>query len=491
MKICDIFKNVPEKRGAFGSDTDIRLVGYDSEKAVSGELFVCLKGAVRDGHDFAQRAYDNGCRAFLCQRELPLPEDAEQIIVPDTRAALPTVSADFYGRPAEKLHVIGITGTKGKTTTALLTAEILNAAGLNCAYIGSNGVIINGEHIETVNTTPESLYLHSYFNMMVRGGVKYAVLEVSSQALANHRVDGIPFETVAFTNLSEDHIGGAEHPTFEHYRDSKRRLFTNEYGAKYCVFCADDACGEYMTEAFGGTKISFGIDSKADWKAENIEKFRDECSLGISFDCIHGSRSVKTGLMSPGKFSVYNALCAMAICSVYGVEKDFSATVLKKTTVRGRFEVVPALPGRTVIIDYAHNGLSLTSALKTLREYEPERIICLFGSVGGRTRGRRQELAEAASALSDYVIITADNPDYEDPTEVCSDIASHMQGDTPYEIIPDRYYAIKAAIDMSRSGDIILLAGKGHETYQLVCGRKVPFSEREALSEICSALIAN
>lgn len=488
MKLYEIMKNIPSAGG--DNDIEIKNVGFDSEKISAGDLFVCLVGASRDGHDFAPRAYENGCRAFLCERKLDLPDDAVQVEVADTRAVLPHVSANFYDHPADKLKVIGITGTKGKTTTALLVASILNAAGLNCAYIGSNGVMINGEHTDTVNTTPESLFLHKYFSMMVNSGVKYAVIEVSSQALFRHRTDGIPFDTVAFTNLSEDHIGGAEHPTFEHYRDTKKRLFTDEYGAAHAVYNADDPASEYMLSSFGGKKISFGMVNDADWKASGAEKFRDETSLGISFDCTVGNNTEKTCLLSPGKFSVYNALCAMAICSVYGVGKSFSAGILRHTSVQGRFEVVQALPGRTFIIDYAHNGISLTSALKTLREYEPRRIICVFGSVGGRTQGRRRELAEASSALADYTIITSDNPDFEDPVTVCEDIASYMTMGAPYEIIPERQNAVKRAVDMSEDGDIILFAGKGHETYQLICGRKVPFSEREILLAACGEALS-
>lgn len=485
MKFCDLLVNVPYKSER--CDGEISRVTYDSSDVCPGDLFVCLKGASRDGHDFAPDAYEKGCRAFLCERELDLPADAQQATVADCRAALPVISAEFFGHPADKLKIIGITGTKGKTTTALLVSAILNAAGKSCAYIGSNGVIINGKHRPTVNTTPESLRLHAYFSEMISEKTEYAVLEVSSQALARHRTDGIPFDTVAFTNLSEDHIGGAEHPTFEDYRDSKKKLFT-DYGAKTAVYCADDEYGDYMTDSFSGRKISFGIGIDADFKGENIRKFRNDTALGVAFDCVCGGISVKTDMLSPGGFSVYNGLCAMAICSVYGVEKEFSAEVLGKTTVQGRSEIVPVIPGRTFVIDYAHNGLSLTSVLKTLREYEPERIICVFGSVGGRTQVRRKELAQASSALADYVIITSDNPDFEDPAAVCEDIASYMTGDVPYEIIPDRYLAIERAAAMSQKGDIVLLAGKGHENYQLICGKKVPFSEREVLERISAAM---
>ena len=483
MKLSELTKNIPH---AGVSDAEIDRVGFDSGAACPGYLFVCLRGASRDGHDFAPAAYEKGCRAFLCERELSLPADAAQMIVPDTRAALPAVAAEFFGHPADKLKIIGITGTKGKTTTALLISSILNAAGKPCAYVGSNGVNINGRHRDTANTTPESLILHSYFDEMVKEGVEYAVIEVSSQALANHRVDGIPFDTVAFTNLSVDHIGGAEHPTFEHYRDSKKRLFT-EYGARTAVFSADDAYGEYMTEDFPGKLVSFGENDTADWRAENIGKLKTDTALGVTFDCVSPGGVTKTSLLSPGRFSVHNALCAMVICSEYGVTAEFSAEVLSRTTVQGRFEIVPAVPGRTFIIDYAHNGVSLTSALNTIKEYDPARIICVYGSVGGRTKGRRRELSEAASGRADYVIVTSDNPDCEDPAEICGEIASYLDG-VPYEIIPDRAEAIEAAVRMSRPGDVILLAGKGHENYQLIRGEKVPFSELDVLMKLSAQL---
>lgn len=484
MKLSEILNNIPHTMTA---DTECRRIEYDSRKAMGGDLFVCLVGAKSDGHNYAMRAYDNGCRAFLCERELDLPSDAVQAVTPDTRSALAAAAANFYSNPAKKLHIIGITGTKGKTTTALLTSAILNAAGMNCAYIGSNGVIINGKHTETVNTTPESLELHHYFDMMVTSGVEYAVLEVSSQALGHHRVDGIPFEVTAFTNLSRDHIGEGEHPDFDDYKRCKKRLF-DSYGSSCMVYNADDAASEYMKSGFVGKTVSFSALGEADFSAVNIQKYRSDTALGVSFDCITGAWQTHVSLMSPGAFSVYNGLCAMAICSYFGISRDFSASVLCRTPVQGRFEIVEGIPGRTFVIDYAHNGLSLTSALKTLREYEPHRIICLFGSVGGRTRERRRELAEAADALADYAIVTSDNPDFEPPEEITAEIASYIKN-IPYECITDRYEAIGAAVKMSQDGDIVLLAGKGHETYQLICGQKEPFCEREILREACAVEI--
>lgn len=481
MKLCDVVKNI-EHTG--DSDDWVRRIEYNSHKACPGDLFVCLPGGQRDGHDYAPQAYENGCRLFLCQRKLDLPEDAVQVITPDTRAALAVISADFYEHPADRLHLIGVTGTKGKTTTALLIAAVLNAAGKNCAYIGSNGVIINGKRTETVNTTPESRDLHHYFNMMTGAGVRYAVLEVSSQALAHHRVDGISFEIVVFTNLSEDHIGPGEHPNFEDYRDSKRRLFTS-HNAKYAVYNVDDPAWEYMLEDFSGERISFGIRNQADYIAYDLARYRTSTTLGVAFYCSRGGRSEHVQLMSPGVFSVYNGLAAIAVCELFEVSRDFAAGVLEKTPVQGRFEVVPGIPGRTFIIDYAHNGLSLTSALKTLREYSPNHLICVFGSIGGRTKGRRRELAEAASALADYCIITSDNPDFESPEDIVNDIASYMVPESSYECIIDRREAIFRAVEMTEEGDIVLFAGKGHETFQLVCGKKQPFIEREIVLEAC------
>ena len=486
MKLNDIIKNIPHE---CDSDIDITKIEYNSLKAEKGHLFVCLPGARRDGHDFAPRAYENGVRAFLVERKLPLPDDCVQIVTPDTRAALAVISADFYGRPADKLHIIGITGTKGKTTTALLVASILNAAGKNCAYVGSNGVIINGKQTETVNTTPESLQLHHFFSMMVAEGVKYAVIEVSSQALMHNRVDGLPFEVTAFTNFSPDHIGEGEHADLLEYKNAKKRLF-DCFTPKCVVYNADDEVSEYMISGHKGDTISFSLSGEGDMVATAPRLYRNETSLGITFDCCCNGITVPVQLMTPGAFSVYNGLCAMAIVRHFGVSCDFSASVLAHTPVQGRFEIVEGTPGVTFVIDYSHNGISLTKALCTLREYEPERIICVFGSVGSRTQCRRRELAEAASAYADYSIITSDNPDFEEPENVISEIASHMNG-AEYECITDRADAIKKAVSMAKEGDIVLFAGKGHETYQLVCGKKLPFSERELIENACAALLLN
>ena len=484
MKLNDLVQHISHT-GA--SETDITAITYDSRKACAGSLFVCLVGAWLDGHTYAESAYQNGCRAFLVEHRVDLPADAVQIVTDDTRAALAVIGADFYGNPADKLHLIGITGTKGKTTTALLTAAIMTEAGLPCAYIGSNGVDIAGVHEATANTTPESLELHRLFRKMLDAGVRHCVLEVSSQALRHHRVDGVPFEVVAFTNLSEDHIGPGEHPDFEDYKCAKRRLFA-EYNARMMVYNADDPYSDFMRDGFHGEQVSFGIQNAAGYHGQNLAQYRSQTALGVDFDCVHAGETTHIEVMSPGAFSASDALCAVALCGAFGVTPAQAAATLAHTPVQGRFEVVEGLPGRTFIVDYSHNGLALTSALKTLRAYNPHRLLCVFGSVGGRTQVRRKELADASSAYADYTIITSDNPDNEPPEDVIRDIAGHMAPGAPYTCITDRREAIYAAVKMAEPGDIVLFAGKGHEDYQLINGKKEHFVEREIIKEACAEI---
>lgn len=488
MRLCDLFARVSVSGSSPIPDTDIRRIEYDSRRAGEGCLFVCLVGARSDGHNYAPSAYAQGCRAFLVCREVDLPPDAVVIRVEDTRQTLAVISAEFYGRPADRLHIIGITGTKGKTTTALMVAAILNRMGKKCAYIGSNGVTIGDTHLETVNTTPESRELHMYFDQMLRAGMEYAVLEVSSQALAHSRVYGIPFEVGVFTNLSPDHISDVEHPNFEHYAASKARLFS-EYGVRYAIYNADDAMWSDMLGETDARRISFGL-GKADLVARDIENYREDTTLGVRFDCVTAEGSTPVSVLSPGHFSVHNALAAMAVASVYGVSVKDSADALKTAPVQGRFEIAGNLPGRTFVIDYAHNGLSLRSALSVLREYRPVRLICVFGSVGGKSQNRRAELASAAGELSDYCIITSDNPDFESPMAIIHEIGEHLHPDCPRAEIEDREVAVRTAVRMSRPGDIVLLAGKGHETYQLIGGKKVPFRERAILEEECALVLS-
>ncbi len=465
-----------------GTPGEIAEITYDSRKAGPGTLFVCLVGASTDGHSYAQSAYEKGCRAFLAERPLALPLDACVVVTGDTRSALAQIAAVFYGKPAESLKLIGLTGTKGKTTTALLIQSILEGSGIPTGYIGSNGVAFGGKRFPTANTTPESLVLQGWLRKMADAGVTHVVLEVSSQALEHNRVQGLAFDTAVFTNLSQDHVGPGEHDSFESYRAAKRRLFTH-HRCGAAVVNADDAATEFMLQGLDIPQISFSTEKEGDFRGEALRLYRDAESLGIRF--MVGKTPVS--MRSPGAFSVYNGLAALAVCSRYGVGLEQAAEILARTDVEGRFQVVPGKPEVTFVVDYAHNGLSLTSALQVLRQYGPNRLICLFGSVGGRTQGRRKELAEAASRLADLCILTSDNPDREDPMAILQEMLAYYDKTTPYIIEPDREQAVLRACALALPGDIVLLAGKGHEDYQLICGEKLPFSEKALIQSWAAA----
>jgi len=464
------------------SEIEITSVCSDSRKATHRSLFVAISGAVWDGHDFVKSAYEQGCRCFLTEKDIsPLPADSIIIRVKNTRIALACVSAEFYGRPAEKLKIIGITGTKGKTTSSLFLYHIFNESKIPTAYIGSNGIYYGGYKYETTNTTPESNILHYHFSRMAALGIKNVVMEISSQGLWQKRVYGIKFDACAFTNLyTDDHIGGAEHPTFEHYRDCKRTLFF-DYGCRQAVYNADDPSYSYFLPD-GISFKTYGIKTNADFMAENVSLLAQNGVLGTSFKYSIYGETVGGKLRIPGTVNVYNALCAMSLASFYGIGGVSSARILSECDIRGRGECVPVFDDRYFVIDYAHNGASMRAMLTSLRSYSPKRLVCLFGSVGGRTQIRRPELGNAAADLADFCILTSDNPDFEKPEKIIEDIERSFAGKKcKYISVPDRAEALKYAFDNSKKGDIILLAGKGHEEYQLIEGRKTPFSERQIL----------
>ena len=472
----------------FKSSHEVNHICCDSRLAGPYSVFVCIKGAVTDGHLYAQAAQNRGCRCFIAQKELDLPDDCHVCITNDSRNSLALLSSHLYGNPSDTIKVIGITGTKGKTTTALMIAGILNQLGIETGYIGSNGIMYKDFHHMTVNTTPESCDIQSHLRDMIDRGVKYAIIEVSSQALYHRRVKYINFDTLIYTNLYHDHIGEHEHPTFEHYRDCKQSLFS-EYKCNRVLINADDPYSEYMTSGCPCIPETYGIDKSKQNYAENIALFRDNNTLGMSYDYVCEKGRFSTTIKIPGKYSISNSLAAITACR--GIVDDIPGILnaLEKISVQGRFETVPALPYATIVIDYAHNGASMTSVLETLRMYNPNRIITLFGSVGCRTKMRRAELGQVASRLSDYCILTSDNPDTEDPRQIIYEIArSFDPNGCKYYAIPDRKEAIEYAMSLLKPGDILLLAGKGHENYQYICGRKIPFCERDIVLDAASAL---
>ncbi len=467
---------------------------HDSRHATPSCIFFCKKGAITDGHLFAYNAYTNGARIFIAEHALRLPDDAAVIITPSSSDALNRLAVKFYNDPAKELKIVGITGTKGKTTVAISAYKIAMACGMNVGYIGTNGIYYNGLEFETANTTPDALELQKALREMRSNGVTTVMLEVSSQALWQERTYGICFDTCVFTNLFTDHIGGCEHKTFEHYRDSKKRLFT-EYKTNRIILNADSDYSTYMLEGSGCTSIirtSANGDASCSFFASDIIKLKKNNIPGISFN-LHSDLEKKSNKVKiyhnvfipmPGLYNVENALLIISICHSLGLDINAVIRELRSLSIPGRFEIVSlkSKPRALFVIDYAHNGASLEAVIAALRDYEPKRIICLFGSVGDRTFARRGELGRVARDNADIIIITSDNPNNEAPLKIIKEIhAAIGKTDKPIYEIADRCEAVKKAYELANEGDFILLAGKGHETYQLIHGKRVPFSERNIL----------
>ena len=451
---------------------------YNSTEARPNTVFFCIVGSKADGHNFAEQAYEKGVKIFVCERVLPLPDDAVQVVVENSRISLAKMSANFFGHPEKKLKIIGVTGTKGKSSVCEMISHIFSSVNRQIATIGTIGIKIAGKTEPTENSTPESYILYKNFAKMVELGIEYVAMEVSSQAVYMGRIHGIEFDAAIVTNLYEDHIGPSEHPNFEHYKSCKKELLCH---AKYAFINADDAYSDEFAESAVCEVRKYGIEKDAEVCAQNIENFKAGNIFGISFDCVYYGKTTGITLPVPGKFSVYNALAAICVCRYFGVSVFDAAHALETVSIKGRFEIVPtSLSDVTCIIDYAHNGKSLMHVLSTIREYEPSRVICVFGSVGGRTKHRRREMALAAGELADICIITSDNPDNEPISEIIDEIAEDIPPEKCIKI-PDRAEAIYRALEMAGSGDFILFAGKGHEEYQLVNGKKLFFSEKETI----------
>ena len=470
-------------------ETDLTALVYDSRRAANDTAFLCLPGARTDGHDYASAAYASGCRIIFCERSLSLPDDALQLLTPDTRAALPALSDAFFGHPQKELCIIGITGTKGKTTTANLIASAATAAGLPTGTIGTIGITYGDTTLPTVNSTPESYEIHRAFRAMADAGIRAVAMEVSSLALVRHRVDGIRFDIGVFTNLSEDHISQIEHPNFNEYKQAKLRLFSM---CRFAVIASDDAHSADFMQACTCPYETYGFAHDADHRASDVQPWKSDNALGICFTMHRAPRILCAGepathemqLKLPGLFNAHNAVCAAAVLRRLGLSYALTAPALAAATVPGRVEVLDVFEDCTVILDYAHNEMSMRSLLQTVRAYKPRRILCVFGSIGDRAQNRRRELAEVTGDLADYAIVTTDNPGYEDPDAITAQIASYYTPDMcPHIVITDRRTAVLHALSIAQPGDVLLFCGKGHETYQLVRGMHIPFSEKEIITE--------
>lgn len=481
--LSELLKEISYECVCGTTERDITDVIYDSRKVTEGSLFVCIPGAKADGHRFAADAVRAGAAALLVEHEVELPEGADVTIirVADVRFAFAFLSAAYFGHPAKQMKIIGITGTKGKTTTTYLVKSILEQAGRKVGLIGTIEIIFGETHIHAENTTPQSYLVQKYFRMMADAGCDTVVMEVSSQGLMLHRTQGFVFDFGIFTNLEPDHIGENEHKDFADYLHCKSLLFQQ---CKVGIVNADDAHWQEVTAGCTCQLETYGIDTEADLQAVDITFLNEGGSLGMAF-ATKGLTELSVKTASPGKFSVYNALTAIAICRHFGVDGKKIQKALAAAKVKGRTEMVKVSDDFTLMIDYAHNAMALKSLLETLRAYNPHRLVCLFGCGGNRAKSRRYEMGEVSGRMADLTIITSDNPRSEEPQAIIDDIKIGMaKTDGSYVEICDRKEAIAYAIDHGEPGDIIVLAGKGHEDYQEINGVKYPMDERVLIQEI-------
>ena len=466
-------------------DKEITDLVYDSRKAATDSLFVCVKGTTVDGHSFAADVVQKGATVLVVSEDVNVPETVTVVKVADTRYALALLSAAWFDYPAEQLKVIGITGTKGKTTTTYMVKSILEGAGYKVGLIGTIEAIIGDKVIPSANTTPESYLIQKYFREMADVGCDCCVMEVSSQGLMMHRTAGFTFEMGIFTNIEPDHIGPNEHASFEEYLACKSLLFRQ---CKIGILNADDKHYQDILKDHTCTVETFGFSKEADLRAENMQLIHKPGYLGVAYH-VSGLLDFDVEIDVPGKFSVYNSLTAIAVCRHFKVEVDVMKKALKCAKTKGRIEMIKVSDEFTLMIDYAHNAMSLKSLLSTLREYEPGRLVCLFGCGGNRARSRRFEMGEVSGQMADFTIITSDNPRYEDPQAIIDDIKTGIsKTDGKYVEIIDRKEAIRYAIEHGRPRDVIVLAGKGHEDYQEIKGVKYPMDERNLIAEVLQEL---
>lgn len=485
MKLTKLLERLEYEVVAGSDQIEITELTNDSRKIAEGSVFVCISGAIFDGHAYVEDVAKKGVAAVIVEKDVEAPEGLTVIKVADTRYALALTSAAYFGYPADKLKVIGITGTKGKTTTTYMVKSILEGVGHKVGLIGTIEAIIGDKVIPAANTTPESFTIQKYFAEMVEAGCDSVVMEVSSQGLMLHRTAGIPFEIGIFTNLGEDHIGPNEHTDFEDYKRCKGLLF------KQCKLGIANVDDEWYEDVFQGATCkveTFGFSEKADLRAVNVEHVSRPGYLGMKYQ-VNGLMNFDVEIDIPGEFSVYNSLTAIAVCRHFDVPVENIKKALKVAKVKGRIEMVKVADDFTLMIDYAHNAMSLESLLKTLRDYHPGRLVTIFGCGGNRSKTRRFEMGEVSGKLSDFTIITSDNPRFEEPQDIINDIITGMKKtDGAYVDICDRKEAIRYAIEHGKSGDVIVLAGKGHETYQEIKGVKYDMDDRVLIKEVLEEL---
>jgi UDP-N-acetylmuramoyl-L-alanyl-D-glutamate--2,6-diaminopimelate ligase len=482
MKLRDILRNIEVLELKAGLDMEISDVTYDSRSAGPGTAFVVLEGYTAQGKLFNSNvryieSAVNAGASVIISREAPAA-NAPYVLVKDSQKALALASGNLFGWPSDKLKVVGVTGTNGKTTTTTLIWDIIGRlTGKKAGLIGTNRNVVGDTEYEAEHTTPEARELHELFSKMVQTGCEYAVMEVSSHSLAFDRVEGVSFEVGCFTNLSQDHLD--YHITMENYLEAKARLFDI---SRYAVINADEEAAGALIKRTKGRVYTYAADNKASLKAENIVLKPDR----VEFDAVYGQETAPVVLNIPGRYNVYNALAAISCCLCLGFKLiDITEALKACSSVKGRLEVVPTGRDFTILIDYAVTPDALDSMIRTVRQTARGRVGVLFGCGGDRDRTKRPKMGRVVASLADYVIITSDNPRTEEPEAIIRDILEGLTDiTTPYVVIPDRREAIRWAIENAQSGDTIVLAGKGHETYQIVGKTKYHMDEREIIAEV-------
>ncbi|MBQ2679849.1 MAG: UDP-N-acetylmuramoyl-L-alanyl-D-glutamate--2,6-diaminopimelate ligase [Firmicutes bacterium] len=481
MKLSKLLEGMEYKAAQGSLDTDVKNVVYNSREASEGSAFVCITGFKTDGHKYVNDAIGRGANVIIAERPIDVPENITLIISENNRRNLAIIANNFYNDPSSRINLIGVTGTNGKTTTTFLVKAMLERKGRKTGLIGTIENRIGDEIIHTERTTPESLELAALFDEMYQKGARDVIMEVSSHALDLDRVYGFKFDTAVFTNLTQDHLD--YHKTMENYRNAKAILFRM---ADKAVINTDDEAGLYMAEVAKGEIITFGIDNDADLRGENIVITAD----GVSFDLEYGGKVYPVRLNIPGKFSIYNALGAIGTGLFSGLDiQDIIDSLAETEGIRGRFQTIKGPGGFNAIVDYAHTPDGLENILNTAKEFAKGRIITVFGCGGDRDRTKRPIMGDIAGKLSDFCIITSDNPRTENPESIIDDIEEGTKKTgCEYIRITDRKEAIFKAVSMAEADDVVIVAGKGHEDYQIFADKTIHFDDSEVIKEAFSKL---
>ena len=468
--------------GAPADEREVTSLARSSREATLGSIFFCIRGHRYDGHTFADDAYRRGCRVFVAEEPLSLPEDATVLLSPNVRQTMARIASRFYGDPSKHLTIVGITGTKGKTTTARMTVGLLRGLGIAAAYIGSSGVFYGDVAAPTENTTPDAISLHAWFFKMRQAGIKVVVMEVSSQALVQQRVFGIPFAIGVFTNLSRDHIGNGEHRNMREYREAKLSFF-RDHSPSVAILCGEDHFSRCIARGMAaGRCLYYGKHRKSSLWADGLTPRKEENGFYTEFTLVSHEGETKERLAFAGKHFVDNLLAALLTArEIAGCSFSELLPYIDGLSADGRCEVIPTARSATFVIDYAHNGASLAAALRGLRPYTEGRLYCLFGAVGGRSECRRRDMARAASRYADLSVITEDDPGGEDPGAIAEEIRSSFRHPERAKVILDRRVAIEYLLSVTTPHDIVLLAGKGDDGFQITQNGRIPFSEAEIL----------